>query len=88
MDTRSPASTGSQLSGSVGTITTGTILGGASPTWNGNGGTYTIGYSFTPNANLLVTDVLHDFGTKISVWTNSGVLVGSQIFACGHGGME
>ena len=30
--------------------------------------------------NLWVTDVLHYFGSKISVWTTSGTLVGGQLF--------
>ena len=56
---------------------TNTIL--ASPVFTTSGsGTYTFGYSFTPNANLTVTHVRHCFGTKVSIWTDSGTLVASQ----------
>jgi uncharacterized repeat protein (TIGR01451 family) len=41
-------------------------------------GTYTIGYSFTPNTNLVVTHVRHLMGTKVSIWTDTGVLLVSQ----------
>jgi len=41
-------------------------------------GTYTFGYSFTPNADLLVTHVRHYFGTKVSIWSDAGTLLASQ----------
>jgi uncharacterized repeat protein (TIGR01451 family) len=41
-------------------------------------GNYTLGYSFTPNANLTVTHVRSFFGTKVSIWTDSGSLLVSQ----------
>lgn len=37
----------------------------------------TVGYSFTPNQDLLVTAVRHYSGRKVSVWTDSGALLGS-----------
>ena len=40
-----------------------------------------MGYSFTPSSNLWVSDVLHCFGNKVSIWTTSGQLVASQTFA-------
>jgi hypothetical protein len=39
---------------------------------------YVLGYSFTPNANLNVTDVLSYFGDKVSIWTTNGELLASQ----------
>jgi methionine-rich copper-binding protein CopC len=68
------------LSGAVGSTTTGMILGEPTPDWSGNYGTFTIGYSFTPSATITVTDVLHYFGSKISIWTDSGTLVASQTY--------
>ena len=41
-------------------------------------GTYTFGYSFTPRTNLTVTHVRHYFGTRVSIWTEAGVLVAAQ----------
>ena len=56
---------------------TNTIL--ASPVFTVSGsGTFTFGYSFIPNANLTVTHLRHCFGTKVSIWTDSGTLVASQ----------
>ena len=54
------------------------LLGG--PTWTeaGNLGTFTLGYSFTPNKNITVTHVRSYFGTKVSLWTAAGVLLASQ----------
>ena len=69
------------LSGLTGTTTTGTILGQPTPTWSGNYGTFTMGYSFTPSSNLLITGVEHYFGSKISIWTDSGTLLASQTYA-------
>lgn len=41
-------------------------------------GNRTLGYSFTPNTNLIVTHVRSYFGSKVSIWDNSGTLVVSQ----------
>jgi len=42
------------------------------------GGEFTMGYSFTPNTNLVVTAVRYGFGDKVSLWTDNGVLLASQ----------
>ena len=77
------------LSGAVGSTTTAMLMGEPTPDWSGNYGTYTLGYSFTPSATITVTDVLHYFGSKISIWTDSGTLVASQTFAlAGAGWMD
>ncbi|MGA2241282.1 MAG: LamG-like jellyroll fold domain-containing protein [Verrucomicrobiota bacterium] len=41
-------------------------------------GTWTWGYSFTPTNELAVTHVRSYFGTKVSLWTGTGVLLASQ----------
>ncbi|HSU55216.1 MAG TPA: M36 family metallopeptidase, partial [Candidatus Dormibacteraeota bacterium] len=66
------------LSGSAGGgQTTNTILG--APAYMSSGsGSYTLGYSFTPNTNMTVTHVRHYFGTKISIWTDAGSLLAAQ----------
>jgi uncharacterized repeat protein (TIGR01451 family) len=38
----------------------------------------TVGYAFTPNTDLIVTHVRHYFGTKVSIWTDDGILLASQ----------
>ena len=56
---------------------TNTIL--ASPFFTVSGsGNYTFGHSFTPNVDLTVTHVRHYFGTKVSIWTDTGTLLASQ----------
>ncbi|MBI5386751.1 MAG: DUF11 domain-containing protein [Verrucomicrobia bacterium] len=55
----------------------GTIL--PSPTHDFySSGSYTLGYAFTPTANLVVTHVRHYSGTKVSIWTDDGALLASQ----------
>jgi hypothetical protein len=39
---------------------------------------YVLGYSFTPNTNLKVTDVLTYFGDQVSIWTSYGRLLVSR----------
>jgi hypothetical protein len=39
---------------------------------------YTDGYSFTPNTNIQVVAVRSYYGTKVSIWTDSGTLLASQ----------
>jgi hypothetical protein len=64
------------LSGN-GPLVTNNIL--AAPSYTSSGSSsFTLGYSFTPNANLTVTHVRHYFGTRVSIWTDSGTLVASQ----------
>ncbi len=67
------------LSGLMGgAVTSVTVLGNPTPSNSANYGTYTLGYSFTPSVNVTVTDVLSYYGTKVSIWTNSGQLIVSQ----------
>jgi hypothetical protein len=48
-------------------------------------GNFTLGYTFTPATNLTVTAVRHYFGSKVSIWTDTGVLLASQTVS-GSGG--
>ncbi len=68
------------LSGAVGSLTTGMLLGEPTPTTYYNSNTWSLGYSFTPSTTITVTDVLHYFGSKISIWTIGGTLVTAQTF--------
>jgi peptidoglycan/xylan/chitin deacetylase (PgdA/CDA1 family) len=43
-----------------------------------DGDEYVLAHSFTPNANLVVTHVRHYFGDKVSIWTDSGLLLASR----------
>jgi hypothetical protein len=43
-----------------------------------DGQDYTLGYSFTPGTNLVVPAVRSYFGDKVSIWTDSGVLLASR----------
>jgi autotransporter-associated beta strand protein len=62
------------LSGITGTNT---IL--ASPVHSfSSSGNFTLGYAFTPSANLTVTAVRSYFGTKVEIWTSTGTLLASQ----------
>lgn len=45
---------------------------------NSGTGNWTLGYSFTPNTNVTITHVRHYFGTKVSIWTDGGVLLAEQ----------
>lgn len=58
--------------------TSGTILEAPTHSANDQYGSYTFGYSFTPNVDLLVTHVRHYFGSKVSIWTDDGNLLASQ----------
>jgi uncharacterized repeat protein (TIGR01451 family) len=54
-----------------------TIL--ASPSWQvGASGSATVGYSFTPTNDITVTALRSYSGSKVSLWTDSGVLLASQ----------
>ncbi len=69
---------GVTLSGWVGGgLTTNTILGSVVHTVSGSG-TYTLGFAFTPTNNLTVTHVRSYSGTKVSIWTDAGVLLVSR----------
>ncbi len=41
-------------------------------------GTYTLGFAFTPNTNILVTHVRSYSGTKVSIWLTNGTLLATQ----------
>jgi uncharacterized repeat protein (TIGR01451 family) len=67
------------LSGSMGGgLTTNTMFGNITHSASYNFGTFTIGHSFTPNTNILVTHIRHYSGTKVSIWTDAGILLASQ----------
>ena len=68
------------LSGScLGAFRTNMIIGNVPYSYYYGSGNYiTVGYSFTPNKNLLATTVRSYFGTKVSIWTDAGVLLASQ----------
>lgn len=55
----------------------GTLLEGAAPV-SSSSGNFTLGYEFTPSADVVVTHVRSLFGTKVSLWTASGDLLGEQ----------
>jgi hypothetical protein len=55
-----------------------TIIGSLGPNWNLRGSEMTLGYAFTPNTNVQVTAVRSYGGDKVSIWTDSGTLLGSQ----------
>ena len=48
-------------------------------------GTYTWGFPFTPAVDLTATHVRHLFGSKVSIWTRTGVLLSSQPVAVTNG---
>ena len=54
------------------------ILGNISQDLSSSG-SYTLGYSFTPTNDLVVTHVRYYWGSKVSVWTDAGVLLATQI---------
>ncbi|HTB79825.1 MAG TPA: putative Ig domain-containing protein [Opitutaceae bacterium] len=54
-----------------------TILNSPTSTNSGNNGTWTLGYSFTPSSPITVTAVRSYSGSKVSIWTDSGVLLAS-----------
>jgi hypothetical protein len=41
-------------------------------------GGYTAGYAFTPSVAITITHVRHYYGSKVSIWTDTGALLGSQ----------
>ena len=61
-----------------GALKTNNILGNLTHTTLSSGA-FTLGYSFTPNTSLTVTHVRSYFGTKVSIWTDAGALLASQI---------
>jgi uncharacterized repeat protein (TIGR01451 family) len=67
-----------------GAFKTNNILGNIVYT-SSSSGTFTLGCSFTPNTTLTVTHVRSYFGTKVSIWTDGGVLLASQLVSGGSG---
>ncbi|MDP3850418.1 MAG: cadherin-like beta sandwich domain-containing protein [Luteolibacter sp.] len=65
------------LSGFTGSSTSWTLLNNPVFANKYTLGTYTLGYSFTPSSNILVTAVRSFSGTKVSIWTNTGTLLAS-----------
>jgi hypothetical protein len=65
------------FTGTAGSGDTNRMLEGAAPASSATG-TFTWGYPFTPTNNLAVTHVSSYFGTKVSLWTGSGVLLAAQ----------
>jgi hypothetical protein len=55
-----------------------TIIGNLGYNWSLSGSELTLGYSFTPNTNLLVTAVRSYSSDMVSIWTDSGTLLASQ----------
>lgn len=65
------------LTGGIGGGTTGTLFNGSPvPTQSGSGN-YTLGHSFTPSSDITVTAARSYFGTKMSIWTDAGLLLAS-----------
>jgi hypothetical protein len=64
---------------SVSSSTTGTLLNSPAPESFAAFDRATVGYSFTPSQDLLVTGIRHYSGRKVSVWTDSGALLGSTL---------
>jgi hypothetical protein len=58
--------------------TTSTVIGSLVPNSYLYGSEMTHGYAFTPNTNLQVTAVRGYRTDKVSIWTDSGTLLGSQ----------
>ena len=54
------------------------IIGNLNPNWTMSGSEMTHGYAFTPSTNVLVTAVRSYSSDKVSIWTDSGTLLGSQ----------
>jgi hypothetical protein len=66
------------ISGLIGGgVTTSNMLGSPVHSMN-SAGTFTIGHSFTPSADIVITHVRHYWGTKVSIWTDAGVLLSTQ----------
>jgi hypothetical protein len=56
----------------------GTVIGSLSANGYLSGSEMTLGYAFTPTTNLLVTAVRSYSSDQVSIWTDSGILLGSQ----------
>jgi hypothetical protein len=73
------------LSGAVGAAVPSNMLGSLAHTNSGNFGSFTLGYAFTPTSNIEVTHVRSYFGSKVSIWTNTGTLLASQTVSTAGG---
>lgn len=56
---------------------TNTLLG-SPPDLHAGAGSYTLGHRFTPNTNITVTHFRHFWGTKVSLWSDTGTLLASE----------
>ena len=61
-----------------GLASSGTLIGSLNPNAYRYGSEMTHGYSFTPSTNVLLTAVRSYSSDKVSIWTDSGTLLGSQ----------
>jgi uncharacterized repeat protein (TIGR01451 family) len=64
-------------SSASGGTTTNTLLPSPTGTYLSSG-VFTLGYAFTPNENLTVTQVRSYAGLKVSIWNTNGTLLASQ----------
>lgn len=71
------------LGGGTGAMPT-NFFGGA-PFTNSGTGDFTIGFSFVPKADLTVTHFRHYSGTKVSLWTDTGLQLASEIVSSSSG---
>ncbi len=71
------------LTGGTGATPT-NIFGGAdfSDSFDGD---YTLGFSFTPKVDITVTHFRHYTGTKVSLWTDAGVVLATQTVSSSPG---
>lgn len=58
---------------------TNNLLGNIAPSVFAGFERATVGYSFTPDTDMLAIGVRHFSGDKVSLWTEDGVLLGSQV---------
>jgi hypothetical protein len=64
--------------GAVVETTSHSVLGDVSPTALAGYDRSTVGYAFTPSADIQVTHVRHFSGEKVSIWTDHGILLTSR----------
>ncbi len=56
-------------------VASNTLLPQVAQSFEGGIGHFTYGYSFTPGTNITVRAVRHYSGTKVSIWTDGGLLL-------------
>ncbi len=54
------------------------IAGDVTYTNSLNNGTFTLGYAFTPNTSFPISHVRSFFGSKVTIWSNTGTLLATQ----------